>query len=399
IGSLIKEATARGGELPTIDGVRRRVNAGVALDKSITVGEWLDNWLNGKRDIKKTTRNGYESNIRVYLKPHLGHLPLDKLQISQIDAMFDRIQEADDELTELRERASRGEEVDFNRRQRITSAATRQRIRATLRSSLSAAIKRELIASNPAKHVSLASGKRPKALVWTRARTENWWAGYSRAISQLDERARKSVVRQFKLWKETPRPSKVMVWTPEQTGAFLDDVTSDRLSPCLHLIVFSGLRRGEACGVSWPDIDLDDGVLHVSWQLVLHGWEVAGDTPKADSVRDIPLDPVTIAVLRWWRGQQDRERDGWDPAWTDSVRVFTREDGSDIHPSFLSYRFQRLAFAAQLPPIRLHDLRHGAATLALAGGTDLKIVQELLGHSSITITADTYTSVLPDLTR
>ncbi|WP_239377467.1 tyrosine-type recombinase/integrase, partial [Frankia sp. Cj5] len=91
--------------------------------------------------------------------------------------------------------------------------------------------------------------------------------------------------------------------------------------------------------------------------------------------------------------------DGWDPAWTDSVRVFTREDGSDIHPSFLSYRFQRLAFAAQLPPIRLHDLRHGAATLALAGGTDLKIVQELLGHSSITITADTYTSVLPDLTR
>jgi integrase len=70
-----------------------------------------------------------------------------------------------------------------------------------------------------------------------------------------------------------------------------------------------------------------------------------------------------------------------------------------VHPNFVTRHFADLIAAAQLPPIRLHDLRHGAATLALAAGTDMKVVQEMLGHSSITITADTYTSVLPEIAR
>jgi integrase len=79
--------------------------------------------------------------------------------------------------------------------------------------------------------------------------------------------------------------------------------------------------------------------------------------------------------------------------------VFTRPDGQNVHPNDVSVHFARLITQADLPPIRLHDLRHGAATLALASGADLKVVQEMLGHSSITITADTYTSVLPELAR
>ena len=79
--------------------------------------------------------------------------------------------------------------------------------------------------------------------------------------------------------------------------------------------------------------------------------------------------------------------------------VFTREDGSALHPASVTSRFERLVREADLPPIRLHDLRHGAATLALAGGANLKVVSEMLGHSSIGITADTYTSVLPEVAR
>jgi hypothetical protein len=79
--------------------------------------------------------------------------------------------------------------------------------------------------------------------------------------------------------------------------------------------------------------------------------------------------------------------------------VFTDTNGSPLHPATITTRFQALITQAGLPPIRLHDLRHGAATLTLATGADLKVVQDLLGHSSITITADTYAHVLPELAR
>jgi integrase len=76
--------------------------------------------------------------------------------------------------------------------------------------------------------------------------------------------------------------------------------------------------------------------------------------------------------------------------------MFTYADGRPIRPEYLTHRFRQLTGQLGLPPIRLHDLRHGAATLALASHTDLKIIQQMLGHSSIVTTADTYTSVLPE---
>jgi len=87
----------------------------------------------------------------------------------------------------------------------------------------------------------------------------------------------------------------------------------------------------------------------------------------------------------------------WGPAWVDSGKVFTRENGSVLHPATVTDRFQALAAAAKLPPIRLHDLRHGAASLMLAAGVAPKVVQETLGHSSITLTLDTYTSVYDEV--
>ncbi|MCW2882517.1 MAG: integrase [Sphaerisporangium sp.] len=87
----------------------------------------------------------------------------------------------------------------------------------------------------------------------------------------------------------------------------------------------------------------------------------------------------------------------WGEAWQDSGRVFTREDGAALHPATVSDLFARLAYEAGLPPIRLHDLRHGAATLALAAGVDMKTVSAMLRHCSQAITSDTYTSVLPEV--
>ncbi|MFG2006516.1 tyrosine-type recombinase/integrase [Spirillospora sp. NPDC048911] len=79
--------------------------------------------------------------------------------------------------------------------------------------------------------------------------------------------------------------------------------------------------------------------------------------------------------------------------------MFTNRNGEPVSPGWLTHQFQKLIAEQDVPPIRLHDLRHGAATLALAAGEELKVVQELLGYSSIVLTADTYTSVLPEVAR
>jgi integrase-like protein len=113
----------------------------------------------------------------------------------------------------------------------------------------------------------------------------------------------------------------------------------------------------------------------------------------------VSLDNDTTDVFRAHRARQHRVRRALGKAWVDSGLVFTGTDGSPLHPATISTRFRELITDAGLPPVRLHDLRHGAATLTLATGADLKVVQDLLGHSSITITADTYAHVLPELAR
>jgi Phage integrase family len=191
-----------------------------------------------------------------------------------------------------------------------------------------------------------------------------------------------------------------MVWPAEQTGAFLDAVADDRLYALWHLITFRCLRRGEACGLRWADTDLDRGVISIQAQLVQIGWTVRESTPKSEaSDAKVALDATTVAVLKSWRKAQVAERLAWGEAWTDSARVFTREDGRPPHPSFVTVRFQRLAFDAGLPPIREHDLRHGAASLARKGGVDMKGIQAMLRHSSQAITADTYTSTFDEESR
>lgn len=176
-----------------------------------------------------------------------------------------------------------------------------------------------------------------------------------------------------------------------QTGAFLDFVAEDRLYAMWHLIAFRGLRRGEACGQPWSETNLDTHSLTVSSQLVQDGWDVETSEPKTDSgFRVIALDDDTVEVLKHHRERQGAAHEMWGLAWVDTGLVFTQEDGSWLHPGKVTDLFERLVAASGLPPIRLHHLRHGAATLMLAAGIDVKIVSDTLGHSDTRITRDIY---------
>jgi integrase len=322
----------------------------------VTIGQWLERWLGQLDRARESTRRGYASHVRLYLVPYLGRVLLAGVTARQVQAMFTAI---------ARQHAAAGRPV---------SAATLIRVKATLRAALNAAVRAGYLAANPAVHVQLPPARRPRAAVWTSER--------------------------IAAWRETGIRPAVAVWTAAQTAAFLNAVRGHRLYAAFHLIALRGLRRGEACGLRWRDLDLETGTAVICGQLQQYDGHLTVAPPKTPhSERVIALDRTTVAALRRHRGLQQAERARAAGSYHDSGYVFTGLNGDPLAPDRLSRIFKMLAEEAGLPPIRLHDLRHGAASLALSAGTDLKVVQDMLGHSSIVLTADTYTSVLPDIAR
>ena len=147
-------------------------------------------------------------------------------------------------------------------------------------------------------------------------------------------------------------------------------------------------------GLAWSELDLDRRRLHVRQAQTD---DVLDSTKSEDSDRQVVIDEGTVAALRAWRKAQLAERVAWGPAWTDSGRVFTREDGTPLRPGWISTRFGTLAERAGLPPIRFHDLRNGTATMLLAAGQPIKVISEILGHATSAFTADAYTEVAEEL--
>lgn len=155
-------------------------------------------------------------------------------------------------------------------------------------------------------------------------------------------------------------------------------------------------RRGELLG--WSDVDLEGGRVSVIQTATLVAGAIVFGTPKTDKGRrTMSIDPATVSVLREHRKRQLEERLQWGADYYYNGPVFAMENGEPINPETFSDAFARHAKAAGLPLIRLHDVRHSAATPALAAGIPAKVVSERLGHAGIAITLDRYSHVLPSL--
>lgn len=184
------------------------------------------------------------------------------------------------------------------------------------------------------------------------------------------------------------------------SGPRPDAAEGDRLYALFHLCGTRGLRRGEGVGQEWEYVDLEARITPAR-AITVHGWDPYEDDPKTDgSAATIALDSVNVAVLRAHRARQQAEREAAGPAWQETGEVFTNEDGR-LQPSPRNSigAFRRILASTDLPPITFHDLRHVAATLVHAGGGDLHTIKETLRHSTILLTSDTYTSLLPEVDR
>ncbi len=199
---------------------------------------------------------------------------------------------------------------------------------------------------------------------------------------------------------ELPRlePKPIRTWTVEEARRFLATTADDRLGALWLLMVTTGLRRGEALGVRWEDVDLDAGRLAVVQTVVVASNRAYLSEPKtAHGRRVVRLQPEVVAALRLRRLRQGQDRLLVGSAWIDTGLVFTTAVGGLLHPRNIVRAFDLAVERAGVPRIRIHDLRHTAATVALREGVHPKLVQEMLGHANVAITLDTYSHASEDM--
>ena len=299
----------------------------------LTVGQYLTEQWMPGLQVRESTKRAYTSHVNVYFVPRIGHLPLQQLDKADVRKVFADL---------VSEGGSR----------KVLSASTIRRIFATLRVAINAALADDLIARSPLLGLKLA----------------------------------------------VPRKPEIQVWSAAEIRFFLDGIADERLHPLYLFMATTGVRRGEAAGLRWCDVDLDAGCTAIRRQILQNGKILMDGQPKTRSgSRSLSLDDHTVATLRRHRARQATERLAWGSAYQDTDLVFAREDGLPLRPEYIGTRFNRLQKKVGMKHIRLHDLRHSHATLMLTQGISAKVVSERLGHSSISITLDTYSHVLPSM--
>ncbi|MFJ4779414.1 tyrosine-type recombinase/integrase [Streptomyces sp. NPDC088762] len=200
---------------------------------------------------------------------------------------------------------------------------------------------------------------------------------------------------------EPPRPAsrELSPWSLDETLDFLTAARRDPLYAAFVLAIAMGLRRGEIVGLRWSDIDLDQRVIHVRNQTQRRRGVLYDGDPKSRRRRVVPIPALCVAPLRWHRMRQTAARAKAGEDWYDSGHVFTTRTGRPVEPRNVYRSFIRVAQAAGLRPIRLHDARHGTATLLTAAGVAPRVVMEILGHSQISVTMNVYAHVVQDTQR
>lgn len=197
------------------------------------------------------------------------------------------------------------------------------------------------------------------------------------------------------------RRERVQALTAAEAKAILQAAKGDRLEAVYTVALAMGLRRSELCGLRWEDVDLEARILRVerTYQRAPHGG-LGYQEPKTESSRrEIALPAAVAKALRQHRTRQLEERLRAANLWEETGHVFADERGRPLDPDRVTHHAKGILKAAGRADLSLHQLRHGAASLLLAEGVSLKLVQELLGHSTYQITADIYSHVAPELRR
>lgn len=327
------KAMLRGNELPEIS-------------KPITLEQWLDYWFRriapkgrGGKPLTPYTLASYESKIRQYIVPLLGHHRLDRLTTEHIEDAWDHLLEVGNPTKAEAEPLAPN---TVHQTHRILSRA------------LKVAVQRKRLRQNPAGSDSMDAPSR--------------------------------------------EDHEITPMTPNEVSQVLMAASGAYNAARWRVALALGLRQGEALGLRWEDVDLDEGVLRVQQALVrVKGQGIQFRPPKsASSRRTLAIPATLLAELRAHRKEQAEKRLAAGTFWTDSGLVFTLEDGRAIDPSVDAKRWRQLLAKAEVRHYRLHDARHSAATIMVSQGIDLRVAMKILGHSQVSVTMK-YQHVVDDL--
>jgi integrase len=204
----------------------------------------------------------------------------------------------------------------------------------------------------------------------------------------------RNVVKAVKL-TDDDEDHEFTVWDHEQTAKFLALADEDKLAAYWRLALHTGMRKGELLALKWADLDLRQGRVMVRRTVTRDekGQFILGTPKSKHSRRAIAISKVTNQALLVHRQCQLEQRVRLGTAYQDEDFVFADEFGKMIHPNTLSNRFHALQGRTGNPRLRVHDLRHTAATLMLANNIHPKVVSEMLGHANVMITLNLYSHV------
>lgn len=307
-----------------------------------TLADFLTSWLGsmGVTKLEAATQSWYRSAVERHIIPEIGSVKLSAVTTVMLEAF-------------LAEKAVSGR---LDGKPGGLGPASLRRLHITLHKALDKAVRDQLLDRNPADFVDAPEIPKTDA-------TES-------------------------------------VWTPQDIAQWIEATRGDRHAALWRLLPMTGLRRSEACALKWSDIDLNDARLSVRRAAVIVDGRLVVKGPKTEaSRRTVDLDPTTVSLLREWRTRQLEDRLRAGTAWKSGDWVFTDEIGAPVNPDSTSRRFDALVADADLPKIKLRQLRHSHATALLSAGVHPKVVQERLGHSSIKVTLDIYSAVLPNMQR
>ena len=335
-------ATRRAAQTSLTKTLRELSDQTYVVPQRQTFGDYLrETWLPAIRStVRPSTYDSYARNIRIHVatKPIAG-VALQQVQASMLNALY--------------------ADLIGGEHRRALSPRTVSYIHTILHRAFRDAVRWNLLARNPS---DVADP--PKA----------------RAAEQVRERT----------------------WTGAEVARFLRSTSASRYSILWRLLATTGMRRGEALGLGWDDVDLSAGRLSINRTLIQAHDYASGDTglawgtPKtARGRRAIALDPDTIAALRAHRARQLEERLRAGDSYSGHGLVFCTREGEPLHPKVASNLFRKAVGRHEMPYLSMHGLRHTWATLALQAGVHPKVVQERLGHSTIAITLDIYSHVNP----
>lgn len=321
----------------------------------LTVGDYLTHWLDvqAKPNTAPRTYERYEEIVRLHLAPALGAYRLAKLTPLHIQAYYEDALKNGRKVRGRKDARSHRRKSDGDAKELAPglSARTVLHHHRLLRQALQQAVRWRMIPRNPADAV-----RPPRAA--------------SREMQVLDSAGVKQLLK---------------------------GVEGTRLHFPVLLAVHTGVRRGELLGLRWSDCDRQSGALFISRSLQDVGGELSFKEPKTPrSRRRIPLPKTALEALKQHRREQAKRKLSLGKAYEDNDLVICRDDGRPWHPGSFSAEWRQEAKRLGLT-LRWHELRHTHATLLLTAGENPKVVQERLGHASITTTMDLYSQVLPDM--